>query len=270
MDRSRDKSFWARLTNLFRSSDTLEQAVLEARNEGALDNEEGSMILRILRLDEVQMQDIMTPRTDFDCLPTGSSVSSVAKYIVETGHSRIPIYKDTRDNIIGIAYAKDLLEILSDTGKHDTEVDKIMRPPVFVPETKVVRELLQEFRSRKNHIALAVDEYGGISGLTTIEDVLEEIVGDIEDEHDAPKEEDILDLGNGILELSGRTLLEDLQPYGLTLEAEEVDTLGGYLCLEAGYVPTIGETFTLADWQFSIKEADAKQIKKITAEKCTL
>lgn len=119
----------------------------------------------------------MTPRTDFDCMPTGAPVSEVAQCILETGHSRLPIYKDTRDNIIGIAYAKDLISLLVDPAKHHTAVDEIMRSPFFVPETKIVSELLQEFRSRKNHIAIAVDEYGGTSGLATIEDILEEIGG---------------------------------------------------------------------------------------------
>lgn len=189
MDRSTDKSLWDRVCNLFggRSGDSIEQAVMEARDEGELDLAEGSMILSILRLDDVQVQDIMTPRTDFDCMPTGAPVSEVAQCILETGHSRLPIYKDTRDNIIGIAYAKDLISLLVDPAKHHTAVDEIMRSPFFVPETKIVSELLQEFRSRKNHIAIAVDEYGGTSGLATIEDILEEIVGDIEDEHDAPR-----------------------------------------------------------------------------------
>ena len=174
MDRSTDKSLWDRVCNLFggRSGDSIEQAVMEARDEGELDLAEGSMILSILRLDDVQVQDIMTPRTDFDCMPTGAPVSEVAQCILETGHSRLPIYKDTRDNIIGIAYAKDLISLLVDPAKHHTAVDEIMRSPFFVPETKIVSELLQEFRSRKNHIAIAVDEYGGTSGLATIEDIL--------------------------------------------------------------------------------------------------
>lgn len=269
MDRSTDKSLWGRFCTLFsgRSADTLEQAVREARDEGELDIAEGSMILSILRLDNVQVQDIMTPRTDFDCMPTGSPVCDVAECIIETGHSRLPIYRDTRDNIIGIAYAKDLIELLVDPAKHHMPVDDIMRAPFFVPETKVVSELLQEFRARKNHIAIAVDEYGGTSGLATIEDILEEIVGDIEDEHDAPKEEDIRVLGEGHYELSGRAYLEDLLEFGISLEAEEVDTIGGFLCLEAGHVPEVNEVFECDGWRFTVAEADAKQIRRVRADK---
>ena len=149
MDRSTDKSLWDRVCNLFggRSGDSIEQAVMEARDEGELDLAEGSMILSILRLDDVQVQDIMTPRTDFDCMPTGAPVSEVAQCILETGHSRLPIYKDTRDNIIGIAYAKDLISLLVDPAKHHTAVDEIMRSPFFVPETKIVSERRLEDRS---------------------------------------------------------------------------------------------------------------------------
>lgn len=269
MDRSTDKSLWERFCSMFggRSGETLEQAVMEARDDGELDIAEGSMILSILRLDNVQVQDIMTPRTDFDCVATGSPVCEVARSILETGHSRLPIFKDTRDNIIGIVYAKDLIGLLIDPSQHQTPVDSIMRVPFFVPETKVVGELLQEFRTRKNHIAIAVDEYGGTSGLATIEDILEEIVGDIEDEHDAPKEEDIRVLGDSRYELSGRAYLEDLVELGIHLEAEEVDTIGGYLCLEAGHVPEVGEVFECDGWRFTVDEADVKQIRRVLVER---
>lgn len=208
----------------------------------------------------------MTPRTDFDCLPSGAPVIDVVRCILDTGHSRLPIYRDTRDNIIGIAYAKDLLELLIDPARHQTPVDTIMRQPFFVPETKIVSELLQEFRARKNHIAIAVDEYGGTSGLATIEDILEEIVGDIEDEHDAPKEEEIHALGDSRYELSGRVYLEDLNELGINLESDEVDTVGGYLCLEAGHVPEAGEKFVFDGWEFTIEEADLKQIRRVLVE----
>ena len=239
---------------------------MEARDDGELDIAEGSMILSILRLDDVQVQDIMTPRTDFDCLPSGAPVIDVVRCILDTGHSRLPIYRDTRDNIIGIAYAKDLLELLIDPARHQTPVDTIMRQPFFVPETKIVSELLQEFRARKNHIAIAVDEYGGTSGLATIEDILEEIVGDIEDEHDAPKEEEIHALGDSRYELSGRVYLEDLNELGINLESDEVDTVGGYLCLEAGHVPEAGEKFVFDGWEFTLEEADLKQIRRVLVE----
>ena len=270
LDRSSDKGLWGWLNRLrngrLGGDDSLEQAVMEAREEGELDTTEGSMILSILKLDEVHVQDIMTPRTDFDCLPSGSPVIDVVRCILETGHSRLPIYQETRDNIIGIAYAKDLLSLLIEPGKQNTPVDSIMRPPFFVPETKIVSELLQEFRARKNHIAIAVDEFGGTSGLATIEDILEVIVGDIEDEHDAPKEEEIHAVGESRYEISGRATLEELREIGINLESDEVDTVGGYLCFEAGEVPAVGESFVFANWKFTIKEANLKQIQSVLAE----
>lgn len=268
MDGVSESTIWSRLARLFqnRGDDPLEKAILEAREEGELQDEEGSMLLSILQLDELQVQDIMTPRTDIDCAESGTPLIEVAQRIATSGHSRIPIYQETRDNIIGVAYAKDLLRFLIDPALHDTVIDGIMREPYFVPETKAVSDLLQEFRSRKNHLAIALDEYGGTSGIVTIEDVLEEIVGDIEDEHDAPKEEDIRVLDGDHFILSGRALLEDLAELGLNLTSEEVDTIGGYLSHLAGHVPQQGETFDLEGRRFTVEEADAKQIRIIRVE----
>ncbi len=267
MDEESHSTLWTRLSSLFsgKGEDHLEQAILEARADGELKAEEGSMLLSVLSMNELQAQDIMTPRTDIDCIPSGSTILETAKAIVDTGHSRLPVYQDTKDNIIGIVYAKDLLRSLVDPAHHDGPVDPLMREPFFVPETKLSSELLQEFRTRKNHLAIVVDEYGGTSGIATIEDLLEIIVGDIEDEHDAPKEEDIQTLGANHYLLSGRAYLEDLEALGIKLTSEEVDTIGGYLCLNAGHVPCTGETFTLGGWTFTVTEADAKQIRKIDA-----
>lgn len=269
MDADSHSSLWSKMCSLFsgKSEDHLEQAIREAREDGELKAEEGSMLLSILTLDELQVQDIMTPRTDIDCLPSGTTIRDAAAAIVETGHSRLPIYAETRDNIIGIVHAKDMLSSLMQAETQSPPVDSIMSEPFFVPETKIASELLQEFRSRKNHLAIVVDEYGGTSGLATIEDLLEVIVGDIEDEHDAPKEEDIVALGDGSYRLSGRAYLEDLEERGMAMESDEVDTIGGYLSLDAGHVPQKGEEFHLNGWTFLIEEADAKQIHSIIAKK---
>lgn len=265
MDGGSDSTIWSRLRKVFRRDDdeSLEKAILEASADGEVAPEEESMLLSILRFDDLQVQDIMTPRTDIDCVPVGTMLIDVAKVIVESGHSRIPVFSDTRDNIVGMLHAKDLLRCIVSTD-HNDPVDSLMSKPFFVPETKGVRDLLQEFRSRKQHIAIALDEYGGTSGLITIEDVIEEIVGDIEDEHDAPKEEDIHVLADQHYELTGRALLEDLNDLGIALESDEVDTIGGYLSLEAGHVPLAGEVFTIAGWMFTVEEADVKFIRRIS------
>ncbi len=269
MDGGSDSTLWSRLSKLFRRDDeeSLEKAILEARADGEVAAEEESMLLNILRIDDMQVQDVMTPRTDIDCVPSQSPLLDVAKFIVESGHSRIPVFNDTRDNIIGIVHAKDLLRSLVDPLKQNDPVDDLMREPFFVPETKGIRELLQEFRTRKIHIAIAIDEYGGTSGIISIEDVIEEIVGDIEDEHDAPKEDDIRPIGNNSFELTGRAYLEDLGEFGVFIESDEVDTIGGYLSLQAGHVPLQDEVFILDGWSFTVKEADVKFIRRILMEK---
>lgn len=250
------------------NEESLEKAILEARAEGEVEPDEESMLLGILRFNDLQVQDTMIPRTDIDCVPLEMSLPEVAKVIVESGHSRIPVYKDTRDNMVGILHAKDVLSHL--VNGDEAPITQIMREPFFVPETKPIRALLQEFRGRKQHIAIALDEYGGTSGLITIEDVLEEIVGDIEDEHDAPREEDIRAVGPDVYELTGRALLEDLEELGVDLSSDEVDTIGGYLSMEAGHVPANGETFNLDGWKFTVIDADMKFIRRLRMERAKI
>ena len=261
-------TIWSRLSRLFGHDDqeSLEKAILEARADGEVEPYEESMLLGILRFNDLQVQDTMIPRTDIDCVPDDMPLQEVARIIVRSGHSRIPVYKDTRDNIVGILHAKDVLSSLLEQGEDEPSVSSVMREPFFVPETKSIRTLLQEFRARKQHIAIALDEYGGTSGLITIEDVLEEIVGDIEDEHDAPRQEDIRPLGENVYELTGRALLEDLEDLGVDLDSDEVDTIGGYLSMEAGHVPGPGERFTLRGWAFTVLEADRKLIIRLRME----
>ncbi len=261
-------TIWSRLSRLFGHDDqeSLEKAILEARADGEVEPYEESMLLGILRFNDLQVQDTMIPRTDIDCVPDDMPLQEVARIIVRSGHSRIPVYKETRDNIVGILHAKDVLSSLLEQGEDEPSVSSVMREPFFVPETKSIRTLLQEFRARKQHIAIALDEYGGTSGLITIEDVLEEIVGDIEDEHDAPRQEDIRPLGENVYELTGRALLEDLEDLGVDLDSDEVDTIGGYLSMEAGHVPGPGERFTLRGWTFTVLEADRKLIIRLRME----
>ena len=261
-------TIWSRLSRLFGHDDqeSLEKAILEARADGEVEPYEESMLLGILRFNDLQVQDTMIPRTDIDCVPDDMPLQEVARIIVRSGHSRIPVYKDTRDNIVGILHAKDVLSSLLEQGDDEPSVSTVMREPFFVPETKSIRTLLQEFRARKQHIAIALDEYGGTSGLITIEDVLEEIVGDIEDEHDAPRQEDIRPLGDNVYELTGRALLEDIEDLGVDLDSDEVDTIGGYLSMEAGHVPGPGERFTLRGWTFTVLEADRKLIIRLRME----
>jgi len=268
LDGGSGSTIWSRIGKIFtknEADESLEKAIYEASKDGEVDQEEKSMLLGVLRFDDLEVQDIMTPRTDIHCLPTGTSIADVAKYIVEYGHSRIPIYKETRDNIIGIIHAKDLLCCLIDP-IHDNAVDSLMSKPYFVLESKNVSDLLQEFRTRKQHIALVIDEFGGTSGIVTIEDVIEEIFGDIEDEYDAPKKVYIRTLQENSFECRGRTLLEDLKSFGINIESNEVDTIGGYISFGIGYVPKSGEEFIYDGWRFTILKSDVKSIHLIGIE----
>lgn len=240
---------------------------MEASEDGELDAEEGFMLLRVLHLDELQVQDIMTTRTDIVCSSASTTVAEVIELILASGHSRIPIYRGTRDNIIGVIYAKDLLRHSLSPDFAQRPVSELVHAPFFAPESKKVLDLLHDFKKSRKHLAVILDEYGGTAGIVTIEDVLEQIVGDIEDEHDTPREEDILTLENGTILLSGRSYLDDIAAQTpIQLASDEVDTIGGFLCDKAGRVPLPGEVFTAARTRFTVLEADATQIRKIKAE----
>ena len=243
-------TIWSRLSKLFGHDDeeSLEKAILEARAEGEVEPDEESMLLGILRFNDLQVQDTMTPRTDIDCVPDDMPLPDVARIIVRSGHSRIPVYHETRDNIVGIVHAKDVLHSLLDAHNQnaqaaDPPAAAVMREPFFVPETKSIRTLLQEFRARKQHIAIALDEYGGTAGMVTLEDLLEEIVGDMQDsvELEPPP---IQLLPDGSSRIDGMTLIEEINhAFGLELDDPNYDTIAGYLLGRLGHIPQTGETF---------------------------
>lgn len=239
---------------------------MEARAEGEVEPDEESMLLGILRFNDLQVQDTMIPRTDIDCVPDDMPLPDVARVIVESGHSRIPSTRTPGTTWWAFCMPKIFCAALSIPLWPRPPRPRSCGNPFSVPETKAIRTLLQEFRARKQHIAIALDEYGGTSGLITIEDVLEEIVGDIEDEHDTPRQEDIRPLGDRVYELTGRALLEDLEELGVALSSDEVDTIGGYLSMEAGHVPGPGESFTLGGWTFTVLDADKKLIRRLRME----
>lgn len=268
MDDSQSDSIWSHIKNLFRGKDDempLEKAILEAREEGDLAAEDTAMLLSVLRLSRLFVHEIMIPRTDMVCAEVSDSIQQVGELIVAHGHSRIPIYENDKDNIVGLVYAKDLLPALLNGSKGESPIRGILRPAMFVPENKNVRDMLREFLARRMHMAIALDEYGGTSGIVTLEDVIEQIVGDIEDEHDIQEPEEIRFLDNGQILVSGRMALEDLnEETGMDLESEQVETIGGYLCELSGRVPRSGETFTLNGRKLSVTEADKKQVKWIS------
>ncbi|WP_045220849.1 hemolysin family protein [Desulfonatronum thioautotrophicum] len=265
MEEGIEGKFWNMFKRIFRKDDasSIEAIILAAKDEGEIRKEEASIVLKVLRLGRKQVHEIMIPRTDIICAEIEDRVEDVAELIITHGHTRIPIYKDNKDNIVGIVHAKDLLQfVLHPTPSTNNRLEQILREPLFIPETKNVMEMLQEFQSRKNHLAIALDEYGGTSGMLTFEDVLEEIVGDIEDEYDAPRPEDIQVQDDGGYLISGRTELAELREnLVVNLESDQVDTIGGYLSQLAGRVPRKGDAFDIQGYRFRIKDADQKKVR---------
>ncbi len=269
MEEESERKFWSFFGKLFSGGHDapIEESIAQARADGELKADEAAMLTNVLRLGRRQVMEIIIPRTDIVCMEVNASIMDVAQLIFESGHSRIPVYRENRDNIVGIVHAKDLLQIVLDPSRRDVRVEDLMRKPYFVPETKLVTDLLQEFRAKKIHLAIALDEYGGTSGLVTFEDVLEEIVGEIEDEHDAPRPDDIQVLEGGRILISGRAPLEEVEERaGLALESEQVETIGGYLCELAGRVPSRGDTFSLEGFRVTVHEADAKQVRSVIVQ----
>ncbi len=259
--------FWSSLMSLFKQKNgqhSLQSLIKAARDHGELGAGDGAMLLNVLRLGEKTVYEIMVPRTDIVCADIEDGIDEVSRLIVEQGHSRIPIYKGDKDNIIGVIHAKDLLISMLRPGDHPVTPAEIMRKPLFVPENKIVREMLFEFLNSRVHLAVALDEYGGTSGLLTLEDVLEQIVGDIEDEYDVDEPDEVQSLSDGTFLLSGRLSLEDLnEAFGTRLSSEQVETIGGLLCELSGRVPKQGEIFTLDGARYTVKDADKKQIRWI-------
>jgi magnesium and cobalt transporter len=259
LDDSSEGRFWSLLRGIFRRND-LEEHIRDAREEGELETEEVSMLLSVLRLDEILVHEIMTPRPDMVCAEESQSLDAAGDLVMESGHSRLPIYRGNKDHIVGVLHAKDLLGPLVKPNDHPATLAELMRPPYFVSESATVHSLLETFKAG-THMAVALDEYGGTSGVVTLEDVLEEIVGEIQDEHDPLEEEEIRPTETGAYIVSGRALLEELnEALDLSLDSNQVETIGGYLTELAGRVPEPGEHFTIEGRRFTIREADPRQV----------
>ncbi|GAU09321.1 magnesium transporter [Desulfoplanes formicivorans] len=262
-DGSEHGHFWNKLHKLFgyRQDTPIEEVIMEASEDGEIENDEVSMLLNVLRLDTKQVKEIMVPRTEMICAEENESLKEIAGLIIDSGHSRIPVYRQSKDNIIGLIHAKDLLPFFVNPDNHKVDPASIIRPPLFIPDTKNVRDILLEFQAKKIHLAIALDEYGGTSGLVTLEDVLEEIVGEIEDEYDTPKPEEIQFIDDRRTLISGRTSLDTVrEACSIDLQSDQVETIGGLLCEHAGKVPQKGDHLTIAGHDFEIKEADNKHI----------
>ena len=238
---------------------------LEQRKiEGVVDEEEQEMIENVLELSDTSVDEIMTPRTDIVAVEVNSDLQTILETINTAGHTRVPVYEEKIDRIIGFIYAKDLLaEIGKDPA--DFNLRDKMRNAYFVPETKPLRALLHEFQNQKLHIAVVLDEYGGTAGIVTLEDILEELVGEITDEYEKSEPEPIRKIDENTFELDARTYVDDLNDrFELDLpEDEDYDTIGGFVFSYLGYIPKTGKTFDYENLKFTIVAAEARKIKRI-------
>ncbi len=238
----------------------------EGRAEGAVDAEEVEMIASVIEFGDTCSGEIMTPRTDVFALQANMDRVTVAEKIVKAGHSRVPVYEGDLDNIIGILYAKDLLQPYQ--ADVPLELRKLMRKPYFVPETKRLDDLLREFKTRKVHIAVILDEYGGTAGIVTIEDLLEEIVGEIADEYDHSPPALMQRIDERAAEIDGRLRIDDLnETMGLDVpEEEDYDTAAGFVFSELGCIPTVGEKVESCGAVFTVLEADDRKITRLRVD----
>ena len=243
------------------------QAATDGAAEGAVDAAEVEMIESVMEFGDTHAGEIMTPRTDIFAVPVDTPWQQACEQIVQAGHTRVPVYEGDIDHIIGVLYAKDLLQLVA----HDRQktLHEIMREPYFVPETKPLDDLLREFKRRKVHIAVVLDEYGGTAGIATIEDLLEEIVGEISDEYDPDEPEEMRRVDDQVVEIDARMRIDDLND-ALELdlpEDEDYDTVAGFVFSELGYIPKVGEKLESHHARFAVLAADERKITRLRIER---
>ncbi len=237
-------------------------------DEGVLEEEEREMIDSIFKFGNTKVQEVMVSRLDIVAVEAGGSLTDILRAAAEAGHSRIPVFEKKIDNIIGVLYVKDLLNLWGKKDEEKLKVKDLIRTPYFVPETKKVDELLREFQKKKIHLAIVVDEYGGTAGLVTLEDLLEEIVGEIEDEYDEEREE-IKILEEGVALIDGRMDIGEVnERLSINLpEKEGVETVAGFVVDYLGWVPQTGEELTYENLLISVVEAERRRVVKMKITK---
>jgi len=239
-----------------------------SESNGEIEEDEREMIRGVVGLGETIVKTIMVPRTDVVSVSVDMEFDDIISLVIKSGHSRIPVYEDTIDNVIGFLYAKDLLPFLaknsmSKDDKNGQTVKKILRPVLFVPEGKMIDELLNEFRQKKVHIAVVVDEYGGMAGIVCLENILEEIVGEIQDEYD-DEEEEIKKISPDSYLCDARTPIHDInETLGIDLPENESESIGGLVFNRFGKIPNIKEKILFDGIEFEIEKMDGRQIKKL-------
>ncbi len=239
----------------------LAEELREAGRRGLIDADALAMIEGVLAVAELQVRDIMVPRSQMVVVDRDDPPGKLLPIIVESGHSRFPVIGEDRDQVVGLLLAKDLLRFSGEGGSEEFDMREVLRPAVFVPESKRVNVLLKEFRDSRNHMAVVVDEYGGVSGLVTIEDVIEEIVGDIADEYDIEEDQTIRREGGQQYTVHALARIEDFNEYfGSEFSDEEFDTIGGLVMHQFGRLPKRGENVSIEGFDFKVLRADRRRI----------
>lgn len=254
---------------LLREPEDREQLVelLHAAYENNLmDSDSLAMIEGVLQVSEMQVRDVMIPRSQMDVIDISKPPESFLPFVIETAHSRFPVIEDDKNDVIGILLAKDLLRLFANQAY---ELRDMLRPAVFIPESKRLNVLLKEFRSNRNHIAIVVDEYGGVAGMVTIEDVLEQIVGDIEDEYDYDEDEDnVIQQSESLFRVKALTEIAEFNvAIGTHFSDEEFSTVGGLVVNRFGHLPKRGEHVRIGDLVVTVLRADSRRVHVLQVEK---
>lgn len=281
-DKPPSRSFFQKITQLFQSEPQDRQDLVEvlrgAKDDELIKPDSLSMMEGVLQVAEMQVRDIMIPRSQMSVIHEDAKLNEILPMVVETKHSRYPVFGENRDDIEGIMLAKELLVYaaensinLSESEQQVFDIKAILRPTVIVPESKKLDVLLKEFRLSRNHMAIVVDEYGGVSGLVTIEDVLEQIVGEIEDEFDIDEDEgNIKPHDNGVFMVKAQTEIEDFnEELKAEFSNEEFDTIGGLVVNQFGHMPDVDETISMGDFEFTIINADERRVHLLKVTKVT-
>ena len=254
-----------RLLDAFKAKRNNRQRLVEklhdAEERHVIDPDTVAMMEGALLVSEIQVRDIMVPRSEIVFIEEESLPANFLPEIIESGHSRFPVYDDKRENVLGILLAKDLLSLAHDPD-YQFDIRDIIRPVVFVPESKRLNILLREFRERRNHLAIVVDEYGGISGLITIEDVIEQIVGEIDDEHDLAEDDNIKRHRDERYTVKARTSIEEFNEFFETdWQTNDYETIGGLIIHALGHLPLRGEEIEYSGFEFKVLRADRRRVR---------
>jgi len=258
-------SWFDRVTQFFQNDvkdqDQLLDVLQEAKKNELIDQYSFVMIEGVMQVAEMQVRDIMIPRSQLVVVERDSDLKSILPTIIESAHSRFPVITESKDEVVGILLAKDLLTHISASDKASFNMREILRPAVFIPESKRLNVLLDEFRANRNHMAIVVDEYGGIAGMVTIEDVLEQIVGEIEDEHDIEEDTFIHEHANGASTVKSITPIEDFNNhFSCNISDDTVDTIGGIVINGFGHMPKRGEVLKRFGFKFKVLRASSRRI----------